>query len=93
MTASQAAAEASRGRLPPHWTVAAQPGQILRLRAPREKKGQVIGVYSTCANGMQIGSGFTVGLSARRSGCAPHSPCPQPRFAITFDRFPTAETY
>jgi MFS family permease len=35
---------------------------VAQLRAPREKKGQVIGLYSTGANGMRIGSGFTVGL-------------------------------
>jgi predicted MFS family arabinose efflux permease len=35
---------------------------VAQLRAPREKKGQVIGVYGTGANGMRIGSGFTVGL-------------------------------
>jgi MFS family permease len=35
---------------------------VAQLRAPREKRGQVIGLYSTGANGMRIGSGFTVGL-------------------------------
>jgi MFS family permease len=35
---------------------------VVQLRAPREKRGQVIGLYSTGANGMRIGSGFTVGL-------------------------------
>jgi N-acetylglutamate synthase-like GNAT family acetyltransferase len=35
---------------------------VTQLRAPRAKKGQVIGVYGTSANGMRIGSGFTVGL-------------------------------
>ncbi len=35
---------------------------VVQLRAPREKKGQVIGVYGVGANGMRIGSGFTVGL-------------------------------
>ena len=34
----------------------------MQLRAPQEKKGQVIGVYGVGANGMRIGSGFTVGL-------------------------------
>jgi MFS family permease len=35
---------------------------VVQLRAPSEKKGQVIGVYGVGANGMRIGSGFTVGL-------------------------------
>jgi MFS family permease len=35
---------------------------VVQLRAPREKRGQVIGVYGVGANGMRIGSGFTVGL-------------------------------
>jgi MFS family permease len=35
---------------------------VVQLRAPREKKGQVIGAYGVGANGMRIGSGFTVGL-------------------------------
>jgi MFS family permease len=35
---------------------------VVQLRAPREKKGQVIGVYGVGANGMRMGSGFTVGL-------------------------------
>jgi MFS family permease len=35
---------------------------VVQLRAPREKKGQVIVVYGVGANGMRIGSGFTVGL-------------------------------
>jgi MFS family permease len=35
---------------------------VAQLRAPREKKGQVIGVYGVGANGMRIGSGFTVGF-------------------------------
>src|SRR6202167_1671668 len=35
---------------------------VAQLRAPREKKGQVIGVYGVGANGMRMGSGFTVGL-------------------------------
>src|SRR6202046_5158897 len=35
---------------------------VAQLRAPREQRGQVIGLYSTGANGMRIGSGFTVGL-------------------------------
>jgi len=35
---------------------------VVQLRAPADKKGQVIGVYGVGANGMRIGSGFTVGL-------------------------------
>jgi MFS family permease len=35
---------------------------VAQLRAPLEKKGQVIGVYGVGANGMRIGSGFTVGF-------------------------------
>jgi hypothetical protein len=35
---------------------------VVQLRAPREKKGQVIGLYGVGANGMRLGSGFTVGL-------------------------------
>jgi MFS family permease len=35
---------------------------VAQLRAPRDKKGQVIGVYGVGANGMRIGSGFTVGF-------------------------------
>ncbi|MGH3255462.1 MAG: MFS transporter [Streptosporangiaceae bacterium] len=44
---------------------------VTQLRAPREKKGQVIGVYSTSANGMRIGSGFTVGLLGAAIGLRP----------------------
>jgi MFS family permease len=44
---------------------------VAQLRAPREKKGQVIGVYSTSANGMRIGSGFTVGLFGAAVGLRP----------------------
>jgi MFS family permease len=42
-----------------------------QLRAPRAKRGQVIGVYSTSANGMRIGSGFTVGLFGAAVGLRP----------------------
>ncbi len=35
---------------------------VVQLLAPREKRGQVVGVYGVGANGMRIGSGFTVGL-------------------------------
>jgi MFS family permease len=44
---------------------------VAQLRAPREKRGQVIGVYSTSANGMRIGSGFTVGLFGAVVGLRP----------------------
>jgi MFS family permease len=44
---------------------------VAQLRAPREKRGQVIGVYSTSANGMRIGSGFTVGLFGAAIGLRP----------------------
>jgi MFS family permease len=44
---------------------------VTQLRAPREKKGQVIGLYSTSANGMRIGSGFTVGLLGAAIGLRP----------------------
>jgi len=44
---------------------------LTQLRAPREKKGQVIGIYSTSANGMRIGSGFTVGLLGAAIGLRP----------------------
>jgi MFS family permease len=44
---------------------------VAQLRAPREKKGQVIGVYSTSANGLRIGSGFTVGLFGAVVGLRP----------------------
>ncbi len=35
---------------------------VVQLLAPREKRGQVIGVYGMSANGLRIGSGFTVGF-------------------------------
>jgi MFS family permease len=35
---------------------------VVQLLAPREKRGQVVGVYGMAANGLRIGSGFTVGL-------------------------------
>jgi MFS family permease len=44
---------------------------VTQLRAPREKKGQVIGAYSTSANGMRMGSGFTVGLLGAAIGLRP----------------------
>jgi MFS family permease len=44
---------------------------VVQLRAPREKKGQVIGVYGVGANGMRIGSGLTVGLLGAAIGLRP----------------------
>ena len=44
---------------------------VVQLRAPREKKGQVIGVYGVGANGMRIGSGLTVGLFGAAIGLRP----------------------
>jgi MFS family permease len=44
---------------------------VVQLRAPREKKGQVIGVYGVGANGMRIGSGFTVGFLGAAIGLRP----------------------
>jgi MFS family permease len=44
---------------------------VVQLRAPREKKGQVIGAYGVGANGMRIGSGFTVGLLGAAIGLRP----------------------
>ena len=44
---------------------------VVQLRAPREKKGQVIGVYGVAANGMRMGSGFTVGLLGAVVGLRP----------------------
>jgi MFS family permease len=35
---------------------------VVQLIAPREKRGQVVGVYGVSANGLRLGSGFTVGL-------------------------------
>jgi len=35
---------------------------VVQLLAPRGKRGQVVGVYGVGANGMKIGSGFTVGV-------------------------------
>jgi len=35
---------------------------VVQMRAPREKRGQVVGLYGVGANGMRLGSGFTVGL-------------------------------
>jgi MFS family permease len=54
---------------------------VVQLRAPREKKGQVIGVYGVGANGMRIDGGFTVGCSARPSACARRSAGPRQRCA------------
>jgi MFS family permease len=44
---------------------------VVQLRAPADKKGQVIGVYGVGANGMRIGSGFTVGLFGAAVGLRP----------------------
>ena len=44
---------------------------VVQLRAPREKKGQVIGVYGVGANGMRMGSGVTVGLLGAVIGLRP----------------------
>ncbi|HTU03993.1 MAG TPA: MFS transporter [Trebonia sp.] len=35
---------------------------VVQMLAPREKRGQVVGLYGVGANGMRLGSGFTVGL-------------------------------
>ncbi len=35
---------------------------VVQLLAPREKRGQVVGVYGVGANGMKVGSGLTVGM-------------------------------
>ncbi|MEB2314135.1 MAG: MFS transporter [Sorangiineae bacterium] len=37
---------------------------VVQLMAPSDRRGQVIGVYNMSANGLRIGSGFTVGLMA-----------------------------
>jgi MFS family permease len=44
---------------------------VVQLRAPSEKKGQVIGVYGVGANGMRVGSGLTVGLLGAAIGLRP----------------------
>ena len=44
---------------------------VVQLHAPSEKKGQVIGVYGVAANGMRMGSGFTVGLLGAVIGLRP----------------------
>jgi len=44
---------------------------VAQLRAPADKRGQVIGVYGVGANGMRIGSGFTVGLIGAAVGLRP----------------------
>jgi MFS family permease len=35
---------------------------VVQLRAPREKRGQVVGLYGVGANGLRLGSGITVGF-------------------------------
>jgi hypothetical protein len=37
---------------------------VTQLMAPPQIRGQVIGVYNMTAQGLRIGSGFTVGLMA-----------------------------
>jgi MFS family permease len=44
---------------------------VVQLRAPSDKKGQVIGVYGVGANGMRIGSGITVGFLGAALGLRP----------------------
>jgi MFS family permease len=44
---------------------------VVQLRAPADKKGQVIGVYGVGANGMRIGSGLTVGFFGAAVGLRP----------------------
>jgi MFS family permease len=44
---------------------------VVQLRAPQDKKGQVIGVYGVGANGMRMGSGITVGLFGAVIGLRP----------------------
>jgi MFS family permease len=41
---------------------------VVQLRAPREERGQVIGLYGTSANGLRMGSGFTVGFLGAIAG-------------------------
>ncbi len=44
---------------------------VAQLRAPQEIKGRVIGAYGVGANGMRIGSGFTVGILGAATGLRP----------------------
>jgi len=41
---------------------------VVQLRAPREQRGQVIGVYGVSANGLRMGSGLTVGFLGAIAG-------------------------
>lgn len=41
---------------------------VVQLLAPRGKRGQVIGVYGVSANGLRMGSGFTVGFLGALAG-------------------------
>jgi MFS family permease len=41
---------------------------VVQLRAPRADRGQVIGLYSTSANGLRMGSGVTVGFLGAIAG-------------------------
>ena len=43
---------------------------VVQLRAPRDKRGQVIGVFGMSANGLRLGSGFTVGILGTVLGAA-----------------------
>jgi MFS family permease len=44
---------------------------VAQLRAPRAKRGQVVGLYGVGANGMRLGSGFTVGFLGAATGLRP----------------------
>jgi hypothetical protein len=35
---------------------------VVQLLAPRERRGQIVGVYGVAANGLRMGSGVTVGF-------------------------------
>jgi MFS family permease len=35
---------------------------VVQMLAPREKRGQIVGLYGVGANGLRLGSGFTVGI-------------------------------
>jgi MFS family permease len=41
---------------------------VVQLRAPREDRGQVIGLYGVSANGLRMGSGITVGFLGAIAG-------------------------
>jgi MFS family permease len=44
---------------------------VVQLRAPQDKKGQVLGVYGVGASGMRMGSGITVGFFGAVIGLRP----------------------